>query len=1842
MFNSNGDFSPSNSNFWRLRVIILSRASLAVASLLLVGIMGGTWRLWSFIKQDLTPLATHNLTKTLNRPVKLGHVASFSLTGVNFAASEIPATASDPDKVSIKSVAVRFDIWRLIFKRHLLLDVTLINPNVYVEQDDQGRWLTTTIASREPSAWIRTDLDKLRFRDARLILVPNAKWRGGNSANIKLTSVGFGSVNGSAKLLENNRLIRLDIMAQSNHGGDIVLQGDLIPNSKSLAGDFRLRSQNLFAEDITRIVGLPVNLQSGKVNGDLKIKATPDQPTLLYGSAVLNNVNIAIPGLPQLLNNCQGNISFDGLKIKLDNLVTNYGKIPLIASGIIDQKAGFNIQGKVNAVSLSNAQSTLNVKLPVPVSGIAKADLQLLGTIKQPILSGVVSTVKVAQVDKIDFEKINSKFDLKVGNNDSSILKITDIQGLAVVGGEIKGEGIIKLGKDPQLNFNFTAANVPGDAIAKIYNININDPKNNLKPSWKIGTVSAKVSLTGTAKNAQTLVKWTAPQGTYPATGTTIINSDRTVNFENVQAKVGGGLVTAKGSYFNQNWQFITQSSGIKLISFINKNQEQNINLNGAEFNGSLRLSGKTQPFLIEKITPENANVNIAGGKVNVKQLELKDNQFNVELIAKNLYLSKIINNANPILNNPLMGIFFVSGNREDFSLQTLNARGSAQLNPQQGIINIDNIQVSNGNYQAKIQANNISFPTLPGIVTGELQIAGIVESFKPENITGYGAGKVKLANGNITASNIKISQGNYQALLTIPGLKLTEFHQKLQGNLFGKLQIAGSLNTPKLSNVITAGRIGWSDDQGINTQADIGWNGQRLIINNVGNGKLQANGYILANAKKPGIPEITDFKLQIQAINYDLQKLPVTLPQGVKIAGGMDFSGEISGIPAAPNILGKIGLNNFQVSHKIPNQIPNQPANFVFEPVLNGKIEGVSGQGFVFDIAGKKDRLAVNLDKNNRPQSFLLQWQEAVAKGQFLGNNGGSNWGIKLANFPLDKLNLALPQNTLLSPGGVQGLLTADLRVNQNTLATVGNVEIIQPELGRIKGDRLTTQFQYHTNNNTAIFTNSQFTKKDSIYNFNATINQLTTKPQIQANINIQKGQIQDILRTAQIFEIEDIQRGIKAPNYGKASDLTINSQGLPNEDLFTQIQRLSEIDTLISQDEKKRLEAKIIPDLKDLQGQFNGNISIDTHKNQTLILTFDLQGKDFVWGRKEETGRFYRAERVIVKGGFEQGIFQFKPLRIETKNKLINFAGNIGGEKQSGQLQVRNFPIEILPLELLNNVVKLPGEITGNLNLTATLAGTINNPQGQGNLEISQGTIDQKPVKSATSSFNYSNGRLIFDSNVLGIGTGNEPANINGSIPYNFPGSLAANKDDITLNVNIKNEGLTLLNLFTNQINFEEGKGELRLEVRGNKKQPLVKGKAILDNATFSAQALPGKLTNVTGNTQFDLTKVLVENLQGKFSNGKIEVQGELPISSNQTVTIENPLTVNLQQLVLNFQGLYQGGASGNLQITGSLLQPVIGGKIELFDGKVLLSESTNTNSSSLSSNDVNNNVNVNRNIENQLTKLNNLELTLGKNVEIASPPVFSFQAIGDLKVNGSLANPIPEGTIQLTKGGVNLFTTQLNLARNQQHTATFSSRNPRDPYLNIRLFAKVLDIVQNFDLSRQNSPGLAGLETVRVEASIDGLGSQINENLELKSIPSRSQTEIVTLLGGGFLDTQGRADSRLGLINIAGAAVFNNFQTAFSEIGTAFGLSELRMFPTVVSEKPTATGNNSSLELALEAGVDVSSKLSVSIIKILTANDPLQWGFNYRINNELRLRSSTNLTDDGRIVFEFERRF
>ncbi|WP_231866975.1 translocation/assembly module TamB domain-containing protein, partial [Anabaena sp. 4-3] len=1239
----------------------------------------------------------------------------------------------------------------------------------------------------------------------------------------------------------------------------------------------------------------------------------------------------------------------------------------------------------------------------------------------------------------------------------------------------------------------------------------------------------------------------------------------------------------------------------------------------------------------VDEFTPQTiqatgqARLNVGNGTITAANIQLANGRYQAQVQANNVPVQRLAN-VPPQFQGNLTGQLNVAGAVDALSLQTIQATGQARLNAANGTITAANIQIANGRYQAQVQANNFPVqrlaavpPQFQGNLTGQLNVAGGVNSLSPQSIQASGQASLNLAGGNVTLSNIQLANGRYQALVAASGVQLNRFNQQLRGQLGGELQVAGNLASTRLADIKAAGQVQLSQGlPGIERPltAALAWNGERLTIAQASGKGINISGNILANATQPGIPQITALNLNVQAQDFNLQQLPVTLPNQVDVKGRVDFDGRITGKLPLPNIAGQMALKDLVVQ------------GIAFEPLLTGSVQ--SGQGLNLDLRGDSDRIALNLNANNRPESFLVQRQQALAQGQVRGND----WTVKVANFPLQILNLSPPPNLRLGAGKVAGLLTGDLQFNQRTYASTGNIAIANPTIGRIQGDQLTAQFRY--NNGTATLGSGGFIKGNSRYTLAGTFAQTPQGPQVKGKLNVNQGNIQDVLTVAQIFELQDLQGNAAKPNYGNAEDLITYPQGLPNLPLLDQMKRLAEIEALLAAEEQQR-NASPIPDLANLQGTFSGEVAVDTTTPQGLAVQFNLDGQNFTWGKDTQPNRFYQADRIIAEGSFTNGVLQLRPLRISLQDSLVAFAGNIGGEDQSGQLRVSN-----VPLQLLNNFVNLPIGVTGNLSGTAALAGSIANPQSRGELQITNGSLNQKPIQSANASFSYANGRLNFNSTVAVAAP--EPVNINGSIPYQLPfASVAPDSNQISLDVQVENEGLALLNLLTQQVTFEAGKGKVNLTVEGTTQKPIVNGIATVQDATFSAQALPeGKLRDVTGRVQFDFDRILVENVQGKFSRGQVTASGEIPIFNND-LTINNPLTVNLDQLALKLKGLYQGGASGNLLITGSALNPAVGGKVSLYDGQVLLAESTN-NDSTLTS-DVNISLPTqnkqNKQVvsdESAIARFNDLELELGKNVEITRPPILSFRATGDLTVNGTFADPIPVGIIRLRDGGVNLFTTQFKLARGAEQTATFRASQPRDPDLDVQLFAKVLDVVQNsnFSDSRLTPTGLAALENVRVEAIVNGPASRLNESLELRSSPSRSETEIVALLGGGFVDTQGRADSTLGLINIAGSAVLNNFQSAFSQIGGAFGLSELRIFPTVISDNPEAGKSTSSIELAAEAGVDISNKFSLSAIKILTASDPFQWGINYRINDKFRVRASTNLEDDSRAVFEFQTRF
>lgn len=1660
---------PPRSN-QRLWLTLLRRFGVPIAIISSAAIAGGLWYGWRFVNEDLAPLVETNLSQLLDRPVELGKVEGFSLNGLRFGRSVIPATPTDSDRVSVESVEVGFNPLQVLLTRRLHLDVTLNQPDVFLEQNKEGAWVETEIKQQEEAGIIKTRLDRIRFRNASVELLAFPK------PNQKAIPVKLNETTGVANFFDNNRRIAYELDGKSVKGGTFDIKGETLINN-GLNSNLNIRGQDFLVAEIDRLVKLPINLTQGRTNGNVNVQLRPNQRAVVKGTAKFEDVTLGIPRLTQTFTKGTGSLQIDDTLIVLDQASAQFGKIPLTIRGKLDTEKGYDLAAQVKAVTVANFFDTFDVKLPFSASGEAAADVKITGAIERPIISGTVRNTKVAKVDRVDISKVTGNFRLDAS---TLILALSNIQATPAVGGQITGGGQLNLNAPPSIALNFQAQNVPGDAIAKLYN------SGNLPIT--VGRVNAQGQIVGQLTNVQTIARWQAPEARYPAideatpaSGEVVVAGGNIV-FRDTVAQVAGGTIAAEGRTLNGRWEAVAQLANIRASQFA---------------------------------------------------------------------------------------------------------------------------------------------PQVTGVVNGNFRLAGSLSSPGLDTVQATGRAQLSGGNANINA-NITANAGRWQADTQIASLPLTQFSDQLRGALSGDLNVTGSLTEFDPQNIRANGQVRLSQGISLITDpivAQVNWDGRRLNIPQATAPGFSASGAILADLT--GTPEITGLDLNVRTRGYALANLPIPRPPVTALTGAVDLDGRVTGTPANPNVAADIVVRGLSLN------------GVTFEPVLNGDLRLTPREGFSVRVAGNTDRIALALNPNFRPRSLDVQKGEATLMGRTTGNL----FRIDVQQFPID--GFILPGVNLAQFGGVAGQLSARFDIDLDQLRVVdGTASIAQFRLGAFRADQANTRFV--NNNNVFRFSDTVIRQGDSEYAISGDVD-LRSTPRFNGQIRVVQGKIESILAGLQFFDLSDFTRGFEPPNNARAEDINPVSVGLPDAPLLDQLRRFSEINALLEQVAQARQNTRI-PELADVRGTFNGTIDVSASLREGVQANFDLRAQNVEWrpyrgystvvnGQVQQVNdRILTAEEVIALGRVENGVVTLEPLRLQSGDARINITGQFGGASQSGQLQAVN-----LPIGELSRLYPLPLGIDGKLNASLTVSGTRTNPAAVGQLQVVEGSLNGTQVESAIGNFSYANSRLNFGSNITIAGP--EPITIDGSIPYQLlPDSVRPDSSAISLNLNVRNEGLAVLNLFTPQIAWREGQGDIRLNVEGTLLRPIITGSATVANATIEATALQEPLTNLTGKILFDRDRIRIESLQGQFSQGRVSAQGVLPILaslSSDDPDINNPISVSLDRLALNRKGLYQGAVNGNITVRGSAFVPEIGGQVELNNGQVLLSDATTTGGGTSG-----------QTAPEQFTPiLNNLQLVLGNNVQIVRAPIINFVASGQLTVNGTLNDLRPEGTIRLRSGQVNLFTTQFVLARGYPQTAIFERDRGLDPVLDIRLIASVPEVTR----SRVPTPGtaeftddsvfatsLGALQTVRVQARATGPASQLFNNLELTSSPSRSRNEIIALLGGGFVNTLGRGDSTLGIANLAGSALLTNIQ---GFIGNTLGLSEFRLFPTLLRNEGR---RSSSLGLAAEAGIDITGNLSASVLRVLTDDQPTQFGIRYRVNDSLLFRGSTDFSGDNRAVLEFETRF
>jgi translocation and assembly module TamB len=1259
-----------------------------------------------------------------------------------------------------------------------------------------------------------------------------------------------------------------------------------------------------------------------------------------------------------------------------------------------------------------------------------------------------------------------------------------------------------------------------------------------------------------------------------------------------------------------------------------------------ATISGNVAVAGDLQQLRVEQINVSgNARLNLDGGTIIAKQLDINSGKWQGNFTVDRL---KLGSTTAPIPTEfaaaRLSGNFAVTGDLTKFEPSRATVAGNGELDLDSEKIRAKNLKLERGNLSSDLaianfklgRVNNTISPQLQaGKVTGNFKVTGNINRLTPLAIQASGNGNVKLpTGGEIIANNLQLTSGNWQSDLAIRGLRLGDVNRDLAapmraGLLAGNFRAAGNLRSPTPEQLQVSGSG--------NLQNILG--GKVIVANlTLANGRWQSK----INADRLNLAELAKFAPNQ---NLDPKLLTGRLSTDWQVDGNLNSSN-----PASLRVIGQTKISDLQAG------------SLKFDPNLIGNVSVNPGQGVDLKFVGINDRLELALDRNLQLQSFAIDKQGVSAIGNVNNPNdtsGNRILDIAVERFPLPLIQTFIPQNTNIQQYRFDGSATGKLALNLNNYQVTGDrIEITKPIFGAFQGDRLLANFRYA--NGRFNLDNTEVQRGDNSYLINASVDPLAKTPTFQAKLQVAKGNLEDVRNLFQVFSFEDLVTPFNRRKYGTAADLQAKNERLAErpQPLYNELRGLSELRRWLDRERARQQDTTSIPELRNLQGDFSGELTLANNSTAGLTANFNIVGD------KWRLERYY-LDRLQATGSVRNGQLQLEPLKIAIKNTQMTLAGKFGLDNQSASINIQNFPAK-----WFRNVIDSPVDFQGGIDLAAQISGEMGNPNISGNIALREAKLERIPLETATGSFNYLDGRLNFNSSAsfvkkLRLEDRDDSIKIAGSIPYQLPFTQKSPaSDSIKIEIGLQDRGLQMLDVFSKkQLHWLDGQGKVAVQIDGKMKPNgeiktlLANGIATISNGSIEAEAIPEPIKNINGEIVFDFDRIDVRKLEGKFDRGRVAISGILPIADSFSIEPDKKLSVEMNDVALDLKDKYKGNVNGKLTILGTAFKPTLGGELKLSNGQVSLPESPNTTSTILGIKPIEP---ADAPPTTDALELRNLQVVLGDNLQITRAPILSFVATGKIDIDGTLDNPRPFGQVQLQKGSVNIFTTQFRLASGPQ-TADFFPTLGTDPVLNLRLYSKILESTSS-PLSQRNSiartatngeidrpadfytTSLGSVQTVQVEARIAGLASQITQRLELTSSPVLTQPEIVLLLGGGLVERIGSGgDIGLGIANLAGSNILNSIQDRISDI---FSLSDFRLFPTTIREAKSTS--NSTFGIAAEVGTEITPRLSTSVFKILTNNESLYYSLRYRINDQMLLRGSTNLYGENRAILEFEQRF
>jgi len=1697
-----------NSSLKRLITKLKSSPKTVATGTVAIAALGSLtyWGTQVLVKKKLPPFLESQIGNIIERPIELGEVKGFSLGGIEFDKTVIPPTATDPDKVEVERVKIVFNIFPVLFRRTLPLDVTLVNPDLYLEQEQDGEWLNVDFLNREKKELpIFFDV-AIDVQQADITTVPYEQ------SPLKAQVDGRGRFNQKQELLEYN----LDAGIEQ---AKATLEGKT--RLKTGTTDTKLLVKNLALADVASLLpNSPIALDSGQLNADLDVNIpsfTEITAANVKGTVNLSSINGEATDLDTSVT-AASKLNFSGRNAEIQDTQATLGNITAQVNGKINIDTGYDLDIAILPFQLDSIPENLLQQIPLDLAGEIEAKTKVTGAFKDPQVTGKLNNTQTITVDKTAFKQVNVDFR---GNLTKVALEQVKLEPLA--GGNITAQGkvITNLRQAFASNQPINTSKMPiqFDFQADLPTQELITPYYQTPQQVQVGKLTAQGQIAGTIEDPNALVNWNIAragqintEAIFGSGRLTLEDSKLALRKTEITYGEGKVNVTADANLTNKNWQANLDANSLNLTPFLAQIDNPNLNLNRPieVDSAQAKFRGKIDQLDVARIDGNaNAKLDIDGGEVVVTS-QLNSGNITAKIIPSQIKLEQFIPSL-PVAASLQSGIINASGKlkqllavKDNPSLGTVKADADLSLNIDEQIVVAVDSQIASGRFQANANTAQINLnqvvSNLP--VPASLSSAKIIASGELEQLVNFAQepslntvnarvdADLEVANGTTKAIAI-LSDNQWQADINAQNISsqilLTRFVPKEYAEI-------------PLDNINTQANISGDIQPILNNDINI-----PVIINNfaanTGAQNLKAKGDLtLANLTSN--PDIANTKLDITA-NFDFDSLPIAqtiasatqdnelIANSVNIGGKTNFNGSFQGQrilseptkPGNANLIGDLKLQDFTFN------------KIAFDPAMTGTVNLQLGKEMALNLRGKQDVIsakAVPCSNNGCKLPYvptnleLRQGENTDLPVIAMGDRNGDIFSLDIDNFPLALLNVA-PGKVVGIEDALGGKTTGNIDLNLNTLAANGQIEIAQPGVGYIQADQLNAQFNYNPTENIAEVTSSSLKLDNSKYNFNASLD--LQSGQIDGKLTIPEAYIQDALATFRWFTIEDVISLFNIPDYSSPDAVRPDSvKDTVDQTITRKLNQLRNINSKIQINAAAK-ESGNIPTELDIKGKYEGEITLGG-TIQVPQADFKVQGNNWQWrttkaypnivnplGLVTEESQAISLPQLLIDGNLTGTNIDLNEAKIGVQEAVLSLKGKLSPDQQDAKFAIAN-----LTIDNISNFVEIPVDLAGEINSVGTIKGTLDQPQVLGKVAFTRGALNGNvlPTKLA-GDFDYNGSKLDFKT------TAPDSIRVEAKVPYPI---IPSKSDRLTAKVNVDKEAFVLLEpLSQKYLSWLGGEGDVQLEANARidlDRQGFIydldaKGLVNLQDANIKVETPFFTETFVgTGKIALNNQVVNVEALNGTFAKKDLAIAGNFPILTPVN-NLENPLTIDLaEEGDINIDNLYKGGALGQIIVTGTSLEPIIGGEVILKEGKVSIPKAeppttqeaiqlakttameTVTGSKAFSKAQTNTFTASSQ--SSFITSLDDFKVNL-QDFKLEQTPLYKFQLEGNLLLNGTVDKPeniLPKGKLLLTRADVDLLSSSFNAARNRENTIIFNpAAGVFNPSLDIILTTEITEV-------------------------------------------------------------------------------------------------------------------------------------------------------------------------------------